>query len=215
MSEKAMEAVRSRFDQVAAGWDANPGRVAMAKGIVAAMRAAVPLRADMEVMDFGAGTGLVTLGLLPHVARVTAVDASPGMLRMLEEKLQALGITNVQTLAGDIAQTHFPAAAFDVIVSSMVLHHIPDVPAALQRLRPCLRRGGWLALADLIKEDGSFHADPKGVFHNGFDPAEIGRWLEAAGFTEIVVGEAHRITREAEGGRTREYPVFLVTARAG
>jgi len=213
MSE--IEDVRARFDRVAAEWDANPGRVLLARAVVESIRIAVALRPDMNAMDFGAGTGLVTLGLLPYVGNLTAVDASGEMLRVLDEKLKALGIGNVHTMLCDIAKTPMPAATFDLIVSSMVLHHIPDVSEALQRLRPCLRPGGWIALADLESEDGTFHSDSTGVYHHGFDRDEVCRWLQDAGFVDTTVREAHRIVRPSGDGRTREYPVFLVTGRAG
>jgi 2-polyprenyl-3-methyl-5-hydroxy-6-metoxy-1,4-benzoquinol methylase len=67
-----------RFDEKAAEWDANPARVALARAVVDSIRAAVPLRPDVRVLDFGAGTGLVSLGLLPFVGEVTAMDASDG-----------------------------------------------------------------------------------------------------------------------------------------
>jgi ubiquinone/menaquinone biosynthesis C-methylase UbiE len=208
-----MQAVKERFDRVAAAWDANPGRVILAQAVVAAIRKAVPLRCDMNVMDFGSGTGLVTLGLLPHVGRLTAADASGEMVRVLDEKLKALRIANVNTLCCDIGKNALPVSGFDLIVSSMVLHHIPDVPAVFQRLRPCLRPGGWIALADLDSEDGTFHSDPTGVYHHGFDRAEISRWLQDAGFTETTSDEAHRMVRSATDGQIREYPIFLVTGR--
>ena len=138
-----------------------------------AIRKTVALRPDMNTMDFGAGTGLVTLALLPCVARVTAMDTSGEMLRVLDKKLKALRIANVHTMLHESGKTPLPAAAFDLIVSSMVLHHISDVPEALRRLRPCLRPGGWIALADLDTEDGTFHSDSTGVFHHGFDRGEI------------------------------------------
>ncbi len=210
----SLQEVKDRFDRVASAWDANPGRVILAQAVVAAIRAAVPLRCDMKAMDFGAGTGLVTLGLLPHVGWLTAADASVEMVRVLDAKLKALRIANVKTMLCDISKAALPVAEFDLIVSSMVLHHLPDVPAALQRLRPCLRPGGWIALADLDSEDGTFHADPTGVYHHGFDRAQICRWLQAAGFTETRSDEAHRMVRAATDGQSREYPVFLVTGRA-
>jgi len=208
------EDVRARFDRVAADWDNNPTRVALAREVVDAIRAAVPLRAEMQAMDFGAGTGLVTLGLLARVNSVTAVDASGEMLRVLDDKLRALRIGNVHTLLCDISRAPLPFNQFDLVVSSMVLHHLPDVPPVLQRLRPCLRPGGWIALADLDTEDGSFHADMTGVFHKGLDRGEVCRWLEQAGFSDVHARDAHTITRPAVEGRTRQYGVFLVTGRA-
>ncbi|MCX6998232.1 MAG: class I SAM-dependent methyltransferase [Kiritimatiellaeota bacterium] len=205
---------QARFDRVAAEWDSNPGRIALARAVVATIRQAVPLRADMQTLDFGAGTGLVTLGLLPHVASVTAVDTSGEMLRVLDEKLRALRIGNVHTMLCEIGKTPLPVSEFDLIVSSMVLHHIPDVPQAIQRLRPCLRPGGWIALADLDSEDGTFHTDSTGVFHHGLDRDEVCRWLRDAMFMDTTSREAHRMVRSSPDGQTRQYPVFLVSGRA-
>ena len=213
MDDSGKEQVRDRFDRVAADWDANPVRVALARAVADAIRKAVALRPDMTAMDFGAGTGLVTLGLLPYVGSLTAVDASGEMLRVLDEKLRARQIENVHTMLCETAKTPLPVAAFDLIVSSMVLHHIPDVPQALQRLHPCLRTGGWIALADLDTEDGTFHTDATGVFHRGFARDEVCRWLQRAGFVDATARDAHRIVRPSPDGKAREYPVFLVTGR--
>jgi 2-polyprenyl-3-methyl-5-hydroxy-6-metoxy-1,4-benzoquinol methylase len=193
----------------------NPARVALARAVVQAIRASVPLRPDMAVMDFGAGTGLVSVGLLPEVGEVTAVDASGEMLRALGEKVKALGVVNLHTQQCDVGEAAQPPERFDLIVSSMVLHHLPDVAKVLSHLRPALRSGGWIALADLDAEDGTFHADPTGIFHHGFERGAVCRWLNEAGFTAATARDAYSITRLGSDGVLRTYPVFLVTARAG
>lgn len=215
MTTDSMESVRARFDRVAADWDANPGRVALARAVTDAIRNTIPLHAGMRVMDFGAGTGLLTLGLLPCVGHITAVDTSGEMLRVLRSKLDNLQITNVRTWLVDGLNGWPPETEFDLIVSSMVLHHVQDVRKAVGQLCARLRRGGWIALADLESEDGCFHNDPSGVFHHGFDHEEIRRWLEQAGVVETAAGCAHRMVRNGLEGIRREYPVFLVTGRAG
>ena len=215
MTEQQCEDNRKRFEDKAAEWDANPARVALARAVVAAIRAAVPLRSDMAAMDFGAGTGLVSIGLLPEVGEVTAVDASGEMLRVLGEKVKALGVANLHTLQCDVGEAALPLGSFDLIVSSMVLHHLPDVAKVVKHLRPALRTGGWIALADLDVEDGTFHADPTGIFHHGFKRETVCHWLRDAGFTDTGSSEAYRITRPGSDGVLRTYPVFLVTARSG
>lgn len=205
----------SPFDAKASEWDANPARVALARAVVGAICSAVPLRPDMRLLDFGAGTGLVALGLLPEVAEVTAVDASAEMVRVLAEKAQALGTANLHARQCDVGEVVLPPGHYDLLASSMVLHHLPDVPAVLKHVRPALRPGGWIALADLDAEDGSFHADKTGVYHFGFVRETVCGWLEEAGFRDTASREAYRITRPGSDGILRTYPVFLVTARAG
>lgn len=212
---KTIATTSTPFDQKAADWDANPARLALARAVVEAIRAAVPLRPDMTALDVGAGTGLVSLALLPFVREITAVDASSGMLGVLDEKAHSLGILNLFPLHYDVAKAELPPDQYDLVVSSMTLHHLPDVPFVLRRLRHALREGGWIALADLDAEAGTFHADPTGIYHHGFERATVCRWLEEAGFTNSTACEAYRITRPGSDGVMRTYPVFLVTARAG
>lgn len=205
--------VRARFDSVAAQWDQNPDRVALAAGVTLAIRSAVKLSHDLSVMDFGAGTGLVTLGLLPFVGDITSVDTSGEMLRVLDDKVKALGLDHVRTLQCELGKTSLPENRFDLMVSSMVLHHIPDVARAFHMLKPCLRKGGRIALADLDAEDGSFHSDMTGVFHRGFKRETICSWAREAGFKDISIHDAYRISRPRPDGTIHEYPVFLLTGR--
>jgi 2-polyprenyl-3-methyl-5-hydroxy-6-metoxy-1,4-benzoquinol methylase len=197
----------TRFDQAAATWDLAERRVLLARGVAAAIAARVPLTRTMKVLDFGCGTGLVTLVLGPKVGSITGADTSTGMLDTLAEKAAAQGITlELKPLGSDgLADLGGP---YDLIVSSMTLHHIADVPALFRRFLQHLAPGGQVALADLDEEDGSFHEDAAGVYHQGFSRNTIQAWLEAAGYGQIHV-ETAMITSKAG----TDYPVFLATAR--
>ena len=204
------------FDKAAATWDDNARRVAMASVIANGIRDEIPLRPDMRILDFGCGTGLVTRQLAPHVAFVTAADTSSEMLRVLAEKAQAAGLKGVKTL---LLETGYPlptGASFDVIVSSMVFHHVEDIGLLLERFASWLRPDGWVAIADLEPEDGSFHSDNPHVVHHGIDPSTIRAQLERLGFAVKRVHTVHTIQREVEGtSAMRKYPIFLLTARKG
>ena len=203
---------QSRFDQAAATWDEQPTRIMMAKAIAQAILTQVPVSPAMTALDYGCGTGLVTLALQPHLQRIIGVDSSPGMLAKLQEKMQALGITNVETLHLDLAtQSPQPGLRADLIISSMALHHIADIPHLLQELTQLLTPGGYLALADLDAEDGSFHTDMSGVHHKGIDRAWLMAQLDALGFEDISATTAHVVERPDETGTPRRYPVFLVS----
>ena len=202
------------FDQAAATWDDNPRRVEMAGAVAEAMRRDVPLRPDMKVMDFGCGTGLITRRLGSQVASITAADTSSEMLAVLARKAQASGLRNVETLLLEPGYPSPQGPTYDVIVSSMVLHHIEDVPHLLERFATWLRPGGWVAIADLEPEDGTFHADGRHVIHHGIDPSALAGQIETNGLAVRSVRTVHTIRRQPEGAaEVRAYPVFLLTAQ--
>jgi SAM-dependent methyltransferase len=171
-----------------------------------ATRCALP--ADLDVLDFGCGSGLVSLGLKPLVRSVTGVDTSRGMLDVFERKVREQGLDGVRAvlLSPDVPLS-LPDR-FHLVVSSMTLHHVTDVAALFARFRDHLQPGGRVALADLDLEDGTFHEDARDVVHLGFDRGEIAALLAAAGFVDVNV-ETATVTRKGE----RSYPVFLATGR--
>ena len=202
----------SRFDLAAASWDEQPARVALSRHIAETILAQIPVQASMTAIDYGCGTGLVTLALQPHVRRIIGVDSSPGMLAKLQEKMQALGVTNVDVLLLDLAtQPPPPGLCVDLIVSAMTLHHVEDIPALLQALTKILTPGGYLTLADLDVEDGSFHADPTDVYHAGIDRGWLMAQFVTWGFADVSATTAHIIERPDATGTPRRYPVFLVS----
>ena len=75
----AQQDATARFDRAAAQWDNNPMRVARSKTVAESIRQAVPLRTDMQVLDFGAGTGLLTLALHPFVGVFRRVRPASGV----------------------------------------------------------------------------------------------------------------------------------------
>ncbi len=206
----------SRFDQAAATWDEQPARIALSKAIAQAMLDQIPDTAAMTALDYGSGTGLVTLALQPYVQRIIGVDSSPGMLAKLREKVQAMGVGNVESLLLDLATQPPPAELrVDLIVSAMTLHHIRDIPVLLRALAGLLTPGGYLALADLDSEDGSFHPDPTEVYHHGIDRHGLMAQLTTLGFRNVTASTAHVIERPDTDGAMRRYPVFVVSGQAG
>lgn len=215
MSSSIQDQNRQRFDMVASEWDESPRRRALAAAVAMAIESAVPLRADWQAMEYGCGTGLVGATLAPKLGRLLACDLSPGMLAVLEAKARAAGLGNLQARVLDLTHESPPEQPFDLIFSSMTLHHIHDVLALLHTFRGMLKPGGWLALADLDAEDGTFHeAGVPGVMHQGFDRDALQAELGAMGFIETNARTAHVMSKPTAEGRNRDYPVFLITARS-
>ena len=198
----------NRFDQAAATWDEEPRRLKLARDVAAAIARRVRLSRDLDVLDFGCGTGLLTLALQPLVRSVTGADTSSGMLEVLGGKLRERELTNVTTALMDPLAPLASGARFHLIVSSMTLHHVADLAPLFRRFHDVLHPGGRVALADLDREDGSFHEDPAEVYHLGFERSAVEALLTEAGLVDLAATTA-AITRKGD----RDYPVFLITGQ--
>ncbi len=203
---------RKDFDQVASEWDANPFRVKLANDVADAMIREIRPTRDMNVLDFGCGTGLVTLRLQPLVKSVTGADSSAGMLGALRQKVAAQQLANVQAQLVDFEKGAHVQGAYDLIVSSMVAHHVPDTLALLKEWHRLLLPGGQVCFADLDTEDGAFHGDNTGVFHLGFDRQHLRQLLQQAGFHDVRDGTATVVSKEVEGQGMRDFSIFLISA---
>ena len=194
------------FEEKAGDWDANERRTQLSAAIGASIRSHVSLHDQMVVMDFGAGTGLISAQVAPKVKRVIAIDTSKAMLEKLAAKPELK--SRIEVICQDIVKNPI-AARFDLIMSAMTLHHVENTSLLIERFAEHLKEKGIIALADLDTEDGSFHPPgTQGVFHSGFDRDELGALLKQKGFGEIEFITAHNII-----GDKKDYPVFLVIAR--
>lgn len=200
------------FDSKARLWDGNPVFQARADKIAAAMRAAIPLNSNMRALDYGCGTGMLSFPLKDALGHITLKDSSAGMLEVLGEKIAALGVANMTVRQADLTDEPLPEERYDLIYTSMVLHHIPDTAAILASFHALLNPGGWLCAADLDQEDGTFHGIEIDV-HHGFAREALRRQAEAAGFSDIRFDTVFEIVKDTPEGGTRAYPVFLMVAR--
>lgn len=201
------------FDHKAATWDDKPRRTKLAHDVERAIRDVVKITPEMDVLDFGCGTGLLLLRLQPQVRSVTGIDSSQGMLSVLEEKVRSQHLTNVTTRCIDLEHGDRFEGQFDLVMSSMTFHHIRDVRPVLEILIHVLKPGGTLAIADLDSDNGKFHDTPDGVFHNGFDRCIMKNHFEAAGFHHVRNRTAAIVQKESPSGEIRPFTVFLMTGR--
>ena len=194
----------THFDTAARDWDQRPMSLQLA-AVPERLLAQLPLQASDHVLDFGAGTGLLSTPIAPKVAQVTALDMSAAMLQVLNEK----GLANITTLQQDIF-AGLPGR-YHAVVSCMALHHVADTAALLRAFADALHPGGRIALVDLYQEDGSFHGDndAKGVQHFGFAPEALQALAEQGGLTGVTFNEILRLQHR----NGRAYPLFLMTGR--
>jgi ubiquinone/menaquinone biosynthesis C-methylase UbiE len=202
----------TNFDERAKDWDSDPKKVDRARAVAEAMRAAVEFRPGMNALEYGCGTGLLSFFLQDDFAAITLADTSQGMLEVLSDKIRSAKTAHMHPLRLDLAADPLPAQKFDITYSLMVLHHIPDTEVILRKFHQVLEPGGWLVVADLDQEDGSFHTDGSTDVHLGFARGALQKRVEAAGFGDVRFSTAYQIKKMIDDEQ-KAFPVFLMTAR--
>lgn len=194
------------FDDRAATWD-DPVKIERAGVVARVVAEAVPLSPATRLLEYGAGTGLVTQALGDRIGAVTLADTSTGMRAVMAEKVASGALPrDARIWDVDLATEPPPDERFDIVVTVLTLHHIPDLAPVLRAFAALLDDGGHLCIADLESEDGSFHGE--GFHgHHGFVRAELAALVEQAGFADVGFRPCGSVERP-DG----TYPMFLATA---
>jgi len=122
------------------------------------------LKPGMQVADIGAGSGYyaeLLAGAVGSTGRVYAEDIQPGMIRLIEERISRLSLTNVTPVLGSVADPKLPASAIDLALLVDVYHEFADPQAMLRRIRSALRPDGRLVLLEFRKEDPAIPIRPE------------------------------------------------------
>lgn len=194
----------SHFDKRAKHWDKGDVRVNGALVIAEAIQKRYQFTPDMEIMDFGVGTGLLGFEIASKVKKVYGVDTSKKMLEQLKEKNSAE--LSIEAIHQDIVA--FPLEqSFHALVSSMTLHHVEDLELFFTAIYKNVKKDGFIAIADLESEDGTFHSDNSGVFHFGFDKEKLVEIVHRCGFSNARFENINTINKPH-----KDFGVFLLTA---
>ena len=153
----------------------SPKNIFLANLVCQAVEKQLDLLSDKEILDFGGGTGLLTLPLAKQTQSVTLVDISEKMLEQARLKAEQQDIKNIQFLEQDLLKSPLKQE-FDLIVICRVLHHMPDVDAALSLFHQHLRKDGQLLIADFTKAEAN---------HHGFELTELEKQLIENGFSSV------------------------------
>lgn len=184
--------MEDEWAEYASTWDEDPAARLYAGGAFGSLGEVVGrvgLALDgARVLDFGAGTGLLTERLVAEGASVHAVDASAAMLEVLEAKIVDRGWSGVTVATG----LPDPSESFDLIVCSSVCSFLADYPAVAVELADRLRPGGLF-----VQWDWERAADDEGEAH-GLTRDEIAAALGAAGLTGVTVGTGFSVDFEGQ-----------------
>jgi ubiquinone/menaquinone biosynthesis C-methylase UbiE len=201
----------TNFDERAKDWDSDPQKVERARMVAEEIRKTIPLSREMNAFEYGCGTGLLSFALQEDLGQITLADTSQGMLDVLAEKISAAGAVNMHPVRLDLAVDTIPPQKYHITYSLLTMHHIHDTQDVLRKFHIILEPGGHLLIADLDKEDGSFHTDGTTDVHKGFARNEIQKQVEAAGFEKVKFSTAYTIKKKI-GTEEVSFPVFLLSA---
>ena len=206
--------MESEFDLKAQQWDNNPVHWDRSVAVADHIRKLIPLKKEMVALEFGAGTGIASFLLKDYLKEITMMDSSTEMVKVMNEKIKKTGVGNLKALNFDLEETDYAESDFDLIFTQMALHHVRDIGNILRKFHDLLHPGGYLAIADLYPEDGSFHGEGF-TGHKGFDIELLSRQVKDQGFTEISHRKCFVMTRKISDTETKNFDIFLLIARRG
>jgi tRNA (cmo5U34)-methyltransferase len=201
----------NEFDIKASGWDLNPMHWSRSEAVVRVLFEMVPLNKNMSVLEYGAGTGITSFLIKDHVKKITMMDSSEKMVRIMDEKISELKATNLKALFFDLEKENWTGPKFDLVVAQMVLHHVDDIKNITEKFHGLLKTNGYLAIADLYPEDGSFHGTGF-TGHKGFDPVALADNLKRTGFSNIDFRKCFTINKWISDSLTKQFDIFLLSA---
>ena len=197
----------SSFDSRAREWDKDKMHMERSVAIAAELEKMIHLRPSMKALEYGAGTGILSFLLKDRFSEITLMDNSQEMINVCIEKIEYHKANHIVPLWFDLEHENFEGK-FDIIYNQMVLHHVNDFEAIINTFYSLLNTDGYLAIADLYSEDGSFHGIDVKV-HLGFDPDKLGEILKKTGFKEVEYKTCFEVKRESG----MKYPVFLLVGK--
>ncbi len=200
----------SEFDARARDWDKNQRYINRSEAVAKAMLQTIPFNKSMKALEYGSGTALLSFALKDQFEEIVLMDNSKEMTAVTAEKIAEQNIQNMKPLFFDLEHQDY-TGSFDIIYNQMVMHHVNDVDSVLSRFFSILNPGGYLAIADLYAEDGSFHSEGFSG-HLGFDVEYLSDKLKAIGFTNIEHQQCYSIQKTNEEGKVSDYPIFLLKA---
>ena len=177
------------FEEMAKRYDTEE-RMELAKIVAEEVEKELKDSTDKALIDYGSGTGLVSLGLTDRVKSVLLIDSSEQMVEVAKAKIKQRGISNAEVLYSDFTQGT-PNLKADIVLMSLVLLHIPDTQQILQELSNILNDGGKLIIVDFNKNENISH--PK--VHNGFLHEELKGQLSEGGFKSTEIRTFHHGTQ--------------------
>jgi len=110
-------------------------------------------RPDMEVLEFGCGTGSTAIVHAPYVKHIRATDISSKMIEIAKRKADEEGIENVTFQRTSIDELHVPDESLDAVLGLSVLHLLENKEEAIAKVNRMLKPGGLFVTSTVCLGD--------------------------------------------------------------
>ncbi len=178
---KRRSASEAFFSTAAGRWDALRAELFGAHTELLALPGLID--DSLVVGDLGCGTGAVAAMLAPYVARIVGVDGSRAMLAAARRRLAER--TNVELRHGELEALPMDDAELGAALLVLTLHHVPEPGAVLAEAARAVEPGGRIVVVDMLPHDREAYRREMGHVWLGFSEAQLGGWLESAGFEAV------------------------------
>lgn len=196
--------MEDNFKHKANSWD-NPIQIEMTKKFARQISNSIFLYEKDTLAEVGCGTGLVGLELVKKVDKIYMIDNSPSMLKVLREKINESNRNKIEIIEGEFGDTAIKDLSG--VICFMTLHHIEDISSFIDQVKERVKDNGFLAIGDLVEEDGSFHSGSI-IPHFGFDVENLSKILEEKGFIILRKSIYDSVLKN-----DKNYPIFLIIAQ--
>lgn len=202
------------FDEYAIDWDTER-RKKRSKIVAKEIRKEAEITKKDKCLEFGCGTGLISINLYQYSKKIDLLDTSEEMLARVEAKIKNKQINNMGTIYLDITKDDVLENKYDVIYTSMVLHHIKNINAIIKNFYKMLNKSGRLCIVDLNNVSREFHKNELDFdAHDGFDTKELKEILENSGFINVKVKTFYESIKKIEE-KEIQYSLFIISAEKG
>jgi ArsR family transcriptional regulator len=175
------------FARNAARWDEIRSLYVSEAAVEAAILEAVGQEPLRRLVDLGSGTGRMLTLLGPRAATAVGLDLSQQMLNIARTHVAEAGLKTCELRHGDIFDTRLPDGSADLVVVHQVLHYLGDPAAAVREAGRLVGQGGRLLIVDFAPHALEFLREQHQHRRLGFTDAEMGRWLEETGLSEVRI----------------------------
>ena len=141
-------------------------RVEESDRLVELATAGLALDSESLAIDVACGPGTFTRPFASRARRAVGVDLTPAMIEKARAEAARAGITNIEFVCGDIYALPFADSVASIVACGYAFHHIQEPARALAEMARVLRRGGRVAIVDIIAAEGS-----GGEIHNKIERA--------------------------------------------